>query len=401
MHQPYGVRLGRGQAQRCPALDGQLEPPLEQLGVDVLVAISAEDAHGDGRARRVQPSAQEIAARVLDLDLLAGQGSPFDPVHGLSKHPWVAGPDRLDVSRLQHDACHGQGPSTLVPHRLLRLELLGSVLGMRWHRFPLLCGCGLAALALPELAGAASDCPEGDWFCEPPPPALAQPALPQPEAEPAAGAPPELDRPAPGDGPRVLIDVENVRPASRRKHRRFREWGVGLHFTGGLMGGDQSMSADANMNGLGGALRFRPIPHLAIEGSLELAWGTDYNGFQRFEDALLVSALLFANPRSAVQFYGLAGFGSGTAFVELEAAGTPEAPVFRDETYSYLGVHLGFGLEARVTKHFAVGGDLVGFVRRRTDGFSRENPEFTDPVTGRTSNASGGGLLRAGVAFYW
>jgi len=155
------------------------------------------------------------------------------------------------------------------------------------------------------------------------------------------------------------------------------------------------------MNGLGGALRFRPIPHLALEGSLELVWGTDYNGFQRFEDALLLSALLFVNPRSSVQFYGMGGFGVGAAFLEIEQRGGPDNGLRRDDSYSYLGAHLGFGVEGRITRHFAIGADLIGFVRRRTDRFSRENPEFVDPVTHRTSNLSGGGLVRGGMTFYW
>jgi hypothetical protein len=130
-----------------------------------------------------------------------------------------------------------------------------------------------------------------------------------------------------------------------------------------------------------------------------LVWGTDYNGFERFEDALLISGLFFANPRSAVQVYGLAGFGVAGAYLDSSAAdGTP---VLRDEQYSYVGAQLGLGLEARITRHFVLGGDLIGFLRERNDRHADENPEFVDPVTHRSTNSSGGGLVRFGATFYW
>src|SRR6188768_970477 len=139
-------------------------------------------------------------------------------------------------------------------------------------------------------ARAAGDCPDGDWFCEPPP--AADPAQGQPEASPAPAKPERGPRggrggrggqepsafeppPPPGmDDGQVRIDVERVQPARPRHRRGFREWGVNLHANVGLMGNDELMSPDADMNGLGGALRFRPIPYIAIEGSVELLWGT-------------------------------------------------------------------------------------------------------------------------------
>ena len=199
---------------------------------------------------------------------------------------------------------------------------------------------------------------------------------------------------------RVNIDVENVRPARPRHRRGFREWGVNLHVNIGLMGDDDDMSPDAGMNGFGGALRFRPIPHIAIEAAAELLWGTDYNGFQRFEQALLVNGLFFANPRSAVQLYGIAGLGLGAAFLDSGVA-ADGLPVLRDETYAYTGGQLGVGVEGRVTRHFALGADLIGFLRWRTDRHAGDEPEFVDPASGRTTNTSGGGLLRLGATFYW
>lgn len=250
---------------------------------------------------------------------------------------------------------------------------------------------------------AAPECPEGDWFCDTAPIPEHSPRAEGAPAESEAAAPDEpapLTPPAPTGAERnIRIDVERVQPPKRR-HRRYREWGVNLHGNIGLLGGDDAMSPDANMNGLGAALRFRPIPHIAIEGAVEVLWGVDYNGFDRIEDAVLVSGLFFANPRSAVQLYGVAGFGGGHAYLDSGTA-ADGLPVLRDERYSYLGMHLGFGVEARVTRHFALGGDLIGFLRGRTDRYADENPEFVDPATHRTTNTSGGGLVRLGATFYW
>jgi hypothetical protein len=260
-------------------------------------------------------------------------------------------------------------------------------------------GACLGAI-LPAEAVAAGDCPDGDWFCEPatgsePPPTSE--AAPEP---PSQTAPDDAQLPPPERPERhIRIDVERIRPAVPRRHRRFREWGVNMHATLGLMANDQA-ATDAGMNGFGAALRFRPIPHIAIEGSLELVWGTDYNGFDRFEDALLVNGLFFVNPRSTVQLYALAGFGFGGAYLDSSSA-SGDYRVLRDETYAYVGLQGGVGLEARITRHFAAGVDLIGFVRERNDRGAEENPEFVDPVTHRTSNASGGGLVRLGATFYW
>jgi hypothetical protein len=61
----------------------------------------------------------------------------------------------------------------------------------------------------------------------------------------------------------------------------------------------------------------------------------------------------------------------------------------------------GVGLEFRLSRPLALDTDLVGFVRRRTDRAADESPEFVDPVTGRTSNSSAGGLARVGLAYSW
>jgi hypothetical protein len=260
--------------------------------------------------------------------------------------------------------------------------------------------CFAAFVATASLLGsisgravAAPECPEGDWFCDTTPIPEQPPAQPEspsgPVAPPDRGPAPPPDR---GGAEREMhFDVPSVQPVQPRR-RRYREWAVNMHGALGLMGNDPNMAPDADMNGFGTALRFRPIPHIAIEGSLELLWGTDFNGFDRFEDAVLVSCMFFANPRSALQLYGLAGFGVGGAWV---GSGSSET------TYAYVGLHLGFGVEARITRHFVLGGDLLGFVRERNDRHADRRPEFIDPETNRTTNTSGGGLVRLGATYYF
>jgi len=51
--------------------------------------------------------------------------------------------------------------------------------------------------------------------------------------------------------------------------------------------------------------------------------------------------------------------------------------------------------------HLSIGAYLIGFLRWRSDRHASQNPEFIDPATGRTTNTSGGGLLRLGATFYW
>jgi hypothetical protein len=270
---------------------------------------------------------------------------------------------------------------------------------MRRLVVPAVAASLLFTLARPAIA--AGDCPDGDWFCEPAPVAPPPPDLPPPPPGPSPSpAPPPDSSFEPPPPERVQIDAPEVGPARPRHRRGFREWGINLHAALGLMGGDSMMSRDADMNGLGGALRYRPIPYVAIEGALELVWGTDYNGFDRFEHAELVNGLFYVNPRSAVQLYGLAGFGFGSAY--LDSGTQPDGrPVLADERYRYFGGQLGVGLEGRVSRHFALGADLIGFLRSRVDRHAARNPEFTDPVSGRTTNTSSGGLLRLGATFYW
>jgi opacity protein-like surface antigen len=155
------------------------------------------------------------------------------------------------------------------------------------------------------------------------------------------------------------------------------------------------------MGGVGFALRYRPLPPLAFEAGVDLLTGTDYQGYSRGEAALLLNTLVFFNPHDIVQMYALGGIGFSAANVRIAPRAGEASFASHDENYSYFGAQLGLGVEVRVSRSIALGGDILGFVRARTDDQADIAPEFEDPSTHRTTNTSGGGLLRVGATFYW
>jgi hypothetical protein len=274
----------------------------------------------------------------------------------------------------------------------------------------------LVSLA-PASALAASDCPDG-WFCEDgaaPQPAPGGPAerppAPPPDARPPRPTgegynPPSYPPPgyaATGEpNEPIIFDAPEPEPVQPRRHRRaFHEWGFNLHLEDALLGGKPQKASNAEMAGLGFGFRYRPLPPVAFEAGLDLLTGTDFQGYSRSEVGLLLNTLVFFNPHDVAQFYLLGGLGLSSADVTI-APRSGEADFKRhNEHYSYFGGQLGLGLEVRVSRRIAVSGDLLGFVRGRTDSLSDTVPEFTDPNTHRATNTSGGGLLRIGATFYW
>jgi len=272
-----------------------------------------------------------------------------------------------------------------------------------------------------SLAGS-DDCPDG-WFCEPNaaplPPAASPPPAPSPASRPpepgtpprpgvAPGYPPPgypvPGYPAPPPDPDAELSIEvppEPPPPQRRRTRGFREWGFNAHLEVALLGNLSARASNAGMGGLGFGFRYRPLPPLAFEAGIDLLKGTDQQGFARSEAALLLNTLLFFNPHDVVQVYGLAGLCVSGAKVTV----APRA----DDTYfkrhverdSYFGGQLGLGVEVRVSRRIAIAGDLLGFVRGRTDNGAHDAPEFIDSNSPRVDDTAAGGLLRAGVTFYW
>ena len=264
-----------------------------------------------------------------------------------------------------------------------------------------------ALTAVPAVASAQEpkkDCEPGSWFCgqtqdtgkpngnlEPLPDANAQPARPVEKAPPP---PVVVYQPPP---PTVVVQPREA-PAPYyyvpKKAVPRKEWGLNLHVGGAMLGKGRDDNAGMGMAGL--ALRFRPIPQAAIEGSLDFAAGRDYNGYRRNETAFTLNGLIFVNPKSITQFYFLGGFGWSGAHATDDRQGFDGA----EYSYGYFGVQAGFGLEFRLSRAIALNVDLRGLLRGRIDDDRRKNPEFTSS-DGKTTNASGAGLLTGGLTFYW
>jgi len=282
------------------------------------------------------------------------------------------------------------------------------------------CAVAAALLTSSMLAQAQTadpQCPPGSWFCEDtpasePPPDLPPPTLTPPPRPPKEGqAPTTIIVPGAQPTPPVVVyqqappppAVVVVRrpvvryvappPPPPKTRLRLRKWGFNMHLSGVLM--DDQEDESAGMGGLGFAFRIRPERHLAVDFGLDMVGGRDYQGRQRSEVPFTITGMLYANPRDAAQFYMLGGIGWSHARVETDDR-------YGDiEDYDYFGGHLGAGMEFRLSAPIALNIDLLGFIRGRTDRLAEREPEFTDPETGQTTNTSGGGLLRAGLTFYW
>ncbi len=265
----------------------------------------------------------------------------------------------------------------------------------------------LGLLLAPRTARA--DCPDG-WFCDErpsqaPPPSAAPPNAAPPNAAPQnEGSPSEEpleEPPAPYPPPRMVLVPPGPYyppPPPRRRWRHYSELGMNLHLDVGVLG--SGAHHDAWMGGGGFAFRFRPLPVFALDLGLELAGGTDYAGNDRVEDAFVVNALGFVNPRDRLQFYLLGGFQLGGASVRVRRQGGVAVEPF-DDSYNYVGAQFGLGLEWRLTRHFALASDFELFIRGRTDQSRAVDPEYVDPSTHLATNTSGGGLWRLGATVYF
>jgi opacity protein-like surface antigen len=225
---------------------------------------------------------------------------------------------------------------------------------------------------LPSATAPATAPPPGVQY-QPPPVVVYQPP-------PALVYAPPTDRPPP---PYVYTPRDSY---SMRRN----EWGVGAHLQGALLGGGH----DAGMGVFGFGIRYKPTPQFALESDLDFAGGRDFNGFRRNETSLQLNGLFFLNPRSSAPVYLLAGFGWSGAHA------TDDLGTNQEFSYSYFGAQLGLGVEFRVARHLALDLDLRGFMRGRVDDHTQQ-PEFVDPITGRSTNASVGALLNGGLTFYF
>jgi Outer membrane protein beta-barrel domain len=280
-------------------------------------------------------------------------------------------------------------------------------------------------VSLPALADK-QNCPPGSWFCaeadtQPQaeqPPAAAHQANPEdePDAPPAPTtrtrrqappgyAPPPVvvyDQQPP---PHVVIVSPGYRPAHRAlppppAHPAWHpEWAINLRVEG--IGFAHEGASNAGMGGIGASLRYRPVPHFALEAGFDLLAGNDFNGFERTEVPFSLNGILYLNPQNRVQVYLLGGMHLSRAEVQSDM---PSPLLHRENgtygaTYTYFGGQGGGGLEFRLSRRIGLDLDVLGFIRKRTDDGNM--PEYVDWKHGRATNTSAGAMFRGGLSFWW
>lgn len=255
-----------------------------------------------------------------------------------------------------------------------------------------------AVVALPTRP-AEAQCAPGAVFCAhaevhiggsvhvgppaPPPPRRSQVVV---VHEPPPPPPPVVVyQPAP---PPQTVVVAEARPVTAVQYDlEPAQAGFGLH---GHLGG--TFGPDVQVGGLTGAFRLRPHDgRFALDLGIGAYAGQDYNGWDRGEVPLTADLLLFVNPENRLQLYGLAGVGMSFAVAQDPWSGA-------EREFAYFGGEAGVGLEFRLSRWFALNGDVRGFIRSRID--ADPQPEFVDE-DGRTTNTSGGVLGTLGATVYF
>lgn len=291
----------------------------------------------------------------------------------------------------------------------------GSGLSASKRRFRLFAGFATIALgvSLPAIAGAQEkDCPPGSWFCgetkaqatgdakaenkelqQLPPDTSESTAKPSTQAAPPVvvvqPTQPVVVEPRPAPPPYYYVP---------RTPPKKSEWGINMHFGGLMMGNGRN--GDTGMGLLGLGLRYRPVPGFALEGDIDVAGGTDYNGRDRTEVGYSLNGLVFLNPKSKVQLYLLGGIGFSAAHAWDKSPNVPYGDRAPRYDYSYFGVQGGAGVEFRVSKVVGLNLDLRGIYRGRIDSHRDEYPEFISS-DGRTTNTSAAGVTTFGLTLYW
>jgi hypothetical protein len=229
-------------------------------------------------------------------------------------------------------------------------------------------------------------CPPGEWFCDdaaaeqaPPEAFPAEPDVPA-EAAPEGASPGEVETRAEPAPPPELPWSEGSGPHG------ISPWGLALRVEGVLL--ESGNRGDVRLGGVGISGRYTLNPVVTLDLGLDAIVGTDYSGYDRSELSLSMSSLFFLNQHPVVRTYVLAGLNTSTARVEVVGEG---------QTWWYLGLQGGLGLELTLGSRLALNVDILAFMRGRTDSRAAREPEFID-ASGRVTNTSGGGLLRGGVS---
>ena len=265
----------------------------------------------------------------------------------------------------------------------------------RWDVMVAVCVVGAAVATTRTAAGreAPSDCPPEDWFCDDAGDVRAPEPEPPPDAPEEAPSVPGATRPPPGMLPRKM-DLTTSRPDAGLDDQEGEEalspWSMHLRLAGVVLGSGRR-HRDTGLGGVGVSLRYALRPSVALDLGLDAFGGIDYNGYDRSETSLSVSALWYLNPDRAIRTYLLGGLHASAA--QVDVAGD-------DQDWTYVGAHAGLGLDFAVSERVALNVDMLGFIRGRTDSRAERQPEFSDGF-GNLTNTSGGGVLRGGVSLYW
>ena len=150
---------------------------------------------------------------------------------------------------------------------------------------------------------------------------------------------------------------------------------------------------NTGLGGLGASLRYAPPPSVALDLGFDSFGGSDYNGYDRSETSLSLSALLYLNPQRVIRTYLLGGFNASVAHVDV--AGD-------EQDWTYVGAQAGLGLDFVVSQRVSLKSPLYVGLHPwfALDSRAAGEPEFSDGH-GNLSNTSGGGLFRGGVSLYW
>lgn len=295
--------------------------------------------------------------------------------------------------------------------------------------------CFLLVLSPSAVALADGDCPPGSWFCEeakvkPPPQAQQDEAdeqetattpqdapLPKkkhkkkaPDAQAAGSGGVELHTQGPvviytqgqpqvqtQPAPQAQAMPAAPPPPPAKKKRRWRErFGINLRGEGAAFA--SAYGGTTGMGGVGLSFRYRPVPAFALDVGGDILGGKDYYKQPRIESAFSLTGMLYINPGSRVQVYGLGGLNLTHAEIDTGYTSGFYSSWQSTSSHDYIGGHAGVGLEFRVSRHVGLDIDGVGLIRHRIDGGPAE---FQDPKTGRTTDTSGAGLFRGGITFWW
>jgi opacity protein-like surface antigen len=188
----------------------------------------------------------------------------------------------------------------------------------------------------------------------------------------------------------IRLTPANSEQSSAQEEVVLGPWSVNLRLQGIALEASPH-HRDGGLGGLGASLRHALAPSVALDLGFDSFGGSDYNGYDRSETSLSLSALLYLNPERAVRTYLLGGLNASVARVDV--AGD-------EQDWTYVGAQAGLGLDFVVSQRVSLNVDMLGFLRGRTDSRAAREAEFNDGH-GNLSNTSGGGLFRAGVSLYW